>query len=437
MHSILPLLRQALAHQVQVALRNVEFFERRRKILCWLALITFPLYYWVWTVPFPQAYENLSLRLLGAALFLPLLFAETWPKFLDAYRPYYWYLSILYSLPFFFVFMLLKNNGSDVWMASALVAVFVMVLALDWKSLIFQFVIGAGLAWGAYLLTTESPQASFGSVAYLPILLFAIALGAAANYGTLMVQVEQERTMLATAGSIAHELRTPLLSIRTGASGLQNFLPVLIDAYQQARRHELPVGAIRSAHLEAMIQVLENIEKEVSHSNTIIDMLLVNARLSRSLPQKLVRCSIRQCVDAALARYPFTESERALVHVDHAGDFSFQGNELLTVHILFNLIKNALRHIGIAGKGDIAIVVETRPDAHRLRFRDTGGGVAADAQRHIFERFYTSSRDSDSVLGAGIGLAFCRDVMHAFGGAIECESTPLEFTEFILTFPKS
>ena len=41
--------------------------------------------------------------------------------------------------------------------------------------------------------------------------------------------------MLATAGSIAHELRTPLLAIRAGAAGLGSYLPLLLETYGIAK----------------------------------------------------------------------------------------------------------------------------------------------------------------------------------------------------------
>jgi two-component system CAI-1 autoinducer sensor kinase/phosphatase CqsS len=140
-----------------------------------------------------------------------------------------------------------------------------------------------------------------------------------------------------------------------------------------------------------------------------------------------------ECIDVALQRYPFSTEERILVSWQQDQDFSFQGVELLTVHVLFNLLKNALRHIAQADKGHITIHLETSATSNRLIFRDTGGGIVPEALAHIFMRFYTSS--NDSALGAGIGLAFCRDVMTAFGGTIHCNSTHGEYCEFVLTFP--
>lgn len=428
-------LKQATARLFEPALRNVEYFQRRLRLFAIAAIVTFPLYYYVWHSLFPQTYESLALRLIGSALFVPILFSNRWPAWLRRYLPYYWYFSLLYSLPFFFTFMLLKNNVSDVWIGSSLVAVFVMILLLDWVTLIGHFILGTGLAFIAFALTSDVALVGFDHYEYLAIALFAVVAGAVSNYDSERIRIEQERAMLATAGSIAHELRTPLLGIRAGAAGLAKYLPTLIETYQLAQQHGLPVSAIRTAHLDALKGVLDRIDAEALHSNAVIDMLLVNARLSGNASQELVVCSMARCVELALRRYPFSDEERALVSWKMDQDFSFRGVELLTVHILFNLIKNALRHIAKAGKGEISILIQASPVSHRLILRDTGGGIPPETLPHIFTRFYTSSSSSDSVLGAGIGLAFCRDAMHSFGGTIECTSVYDEFSEFILSFP--
>lgn len=428
-------MKQAIRRLLEPAVRNVEYFDRRRQALGIIAIVGFPLYYWVWRDLFPQPYENLSLRLLGSAMFVPLVFSHSWPSRWRRYLPHYWYFALLYALPFFFSFMMLKNDASDVWMASALVAIFAMVLLLDWVALVVQFILGGALGWLAYVATTDAPAFAAGNGAFLAVFGFAVVLGTAANYAGEMVRTEQERAMLATAGSIAHELRTPLLGISAGAAGLRHYLPALLDAYRLGRKHDLPVTNIRMAHLDAMTGVLDRIVAEAQHSNAIIDMLLVNARHGDGTPQELGDCSIARCVETALARYPFTESEQALVSWEHRDDFRFHGAELLTVHVLFNLLKNALRQIGRAGRGRVGIATIVGRRENRLVFRDTAAGIPAEQLPHIFTRFYTSST-GDGILGAGIGLAFCRDVMQTFGGRIECSSVPGEFTEFILIFPQ-
>ncbi|MBI5900421.1 MAG: HAMP domain-containing histidine kinase [Rhodocyclales bacterium] len=433
MPRFLSLLRQFGARLVEPALRNVAYIERRLAAFAILAIVTFPLYYYVWEFVFPQRYESLTLRLVGSVLFLPMLFASQWPDWMRRWLPYYWYFALLYSLPFFFSFMLLKNNGADVWIGSALVAVFVMILLLDWVTLIGQFLLGSGLAYLAFSLTSDGSLPAFARWDYVAIAGFAVVAGAVTNYDAERIRIEQERAMLATAGSIAHELRTPLLGIRAGAAGLANYLPTLIEAYQLAQTHGLPVESIRTAHLDSLRGVLERIDSEARQSNAIIDMMLVNARSAGAVKQALQPCSIAACVETALRRYPFSDEERRLVSWDKGDDFDFRGVELLMVHVLFNLIKNALRHIAHAGKGEIRLRIEAG-DHHRLIVRDSGGGIPSDALPHIFERFYTSTGD-DTVLGAGIGLAFCRDVMGAFGGTISCDSVHGEYSQFELDFP--
>lgn len=428
-----PLLKQAAERIFEPALRNVEYFQRRLSAFAVVGIVMFPLYYAIWHFLFPQPYENLGLRIFGAALFVPIVFSKHWPVSFKRLLPHYWYLVLLYALPFFFTFMLLKNNASEVWVSSTLVAIFLMILLLDWVTLVAHFLLGTGLAILAFVLTSDASLPPFARYDFLAIILFAVVSGAMSNYDSERIRVEQERAMLATAGSIAHELRTPLLSIRAGASGIANHLPTLLHAYQLARQHQLPVTAMRGIHLSALEGVVDRIDQEANHANAIIDMLLINVREYGNTQQPLVSCSISQCVDMALARYPFSEQERALVTWQHNEDFSFLGVELLAVHVLFNLLKNALRHIGQADKGHITIHLETSATSNRLIFRDTGGGIPPEALAHIFMRFYTSS--SDSALGAGIGLAFCRDVMTAFGGTIHCNSTHGEYCEFVLTFP--
>jgi CheY-like chemotaxis protein len=63
--------------------------------------------------------------------------------------------------------------------------------------------------------------------------------------------------------------------------------------------------------------------------------------------------------------------------------------------------------------------------------RDTGPGIAQERIANLFEEFHSFGKTE----GTGLGLAFCRRVMHVFGGDIACHSVYGKFTEFTLTFP--
>lgn len=399
-----------------------------------VGVIGFPLYYVIWRYWFPQPYENLPLRLIGCALFVPLVFEPRWPAALRRWLPAYWFLTLLYALPFFFTFMLLKNGLSAVWGMSTLAAIFLLVLVVfDWLLVTAVFIVGSVLAWAAYFLDAGTLYGPQLYLQQLPIYLFAVVAGSVFNYKTELVKQEKLRSMLSVSRSIAHELRTPLLGIRSGIGGLRQYLPHLIEGYEMARDQGLPVSNLRRAHYTALKPVLDRIEAETDYSNTMIDMLLVNSGRRRVDPAEFTVQPVSDCVRQALDRYPFRSvHERERVRWLSDCDFEFRGSPLLTVHVLFNLLKNALYFVSKAGRGEVTVWAERGPVWNSLHLRDTGTGIKSLVLPHIFEPFYTAMSTDQ---GAGIGLSFCKMVMESFGGKITCSSTYGEYTEFVLHFP--
>lgn len=418
--------------------RDTANFSTRHLYFGLVAGFGFPLYYVVWQILFPQPYESLLLRLTGSVLFVPIILARLWPARLKPYFPLYWYLTLIFALPFFFTYMLLMNGGSTVWLLSTLVALFVMILLLDWINLLVHIFVGVACAVVAFHFASGTPvRMAFDSLEYVPIYMFAIVMGIIVNYSAEKMRAERRAAMLATAGMVAHELRTPLLSVKSGASGLRHYLPDLLAAYQVATENRLVERSIRIPHLDAMSGVLDRIETEADRSNTVIDMLLYTVRGMGMEAKELGPCRMLNCVETALRRYPFaSEKERSLVSQPSTQeDFSFTGSELLMVHVIFNLLKNAFRHIAMAGKGGISIRIEPGEEENRLVFRDTGPGIPPDVLPHIFARYYAWPKGRGVVETTGIGLSFCREVVQAFGGRIDCRSQVHEYTEFAIRFP--
>ena len=77
------------------------------------------------------------------------------------------------------------------------------------------------------------------------------------------------------------------------------------------------------------------------------------------------------------------------------------------------------------------IVVDGARRRPRLLVMDTTCGIPARQLPYIFERFYTYPPNT----GAGIGLALCKDIMHAWHGRIRCRSRERAYTVFTLEFP--
>ncbi len=402
-----------------------------------VGVVGFPLFFVIWEHWFPQPYENLLLRLVGAALCVPLLLHRRLPEALRPHLPAYWLVVSLYTLPFFFTFMLLKNEVSTVWSMSTLAGVFLLVILVhNWLLIALLFTTGTGLAWAAYAFTGGEPNpllvARYWEQA--PVYLFVLVAGSIFNLKSGLIQKERMDAMLAISRTIAHELRTPLLGIRSGIGGLQRYVPRLVEGYEIARRHDDTLPAIRHAHLRALGSVLQRMDRETDYSMAMIDMLLVNAARHKLDPGEFTSVRISTCLDTALARYPFRSPvERARVRRSESEDFAFRGPEILVVHVIFNLLRNGLYAVAEAGRGEVTLRTRRTERGGELSVLDTGTGIPPETLPRIYDRFY-SSRTAET--GSGIGLAFCRMVMEGIGGSIHCRTEYGEFTEFILYFPR-
>lgn len=396
-----------------------------------IAFLGFPLFYFIWVYCFPQPYENLTLRLVGSLLGLGLMLTAYWPQKHKAYLSWYWFITLLFTLPFFFSFLFLMNRATVISAMSLLCSVFLLVLLVDLLSLSIVLLTGCSLALITYYFTATSVYLGPEHIEMTLVIFFTILAGSTLNYKTAMLQQQRLAGMAAAAGMIAHELRTPLLGIKSGTQALSQHLPSLFEGYQLAKEQDLISSPFRERRMKQLEGVSQRIIREVNYANTIIDMLLVKAGRENSLHNSVLEeCSVAQCVKGAIARYPFNSPrERALIHF--SGDFQFKGSPLLMQHVLFNLIKNALYVIATAQKGEISIWAERGDKFNYLYFKDTAIGMSPQQLSQLFTHFYTTSS-----MGTGIGLSFCKLVMNGFGGTILCDAKQNEFTLFTLSFPR-
>ena len=397
-----------------------------------IAFVGFPFFYWVWTDWFPQPYETFGLRMVGSLLGLGLILTPFWPSWLKRYLSWYWFFTIFYTLSFFFAFSFLMNQASVISAMALLCSVFLLVILVDLLSLSVLLFLGWSLAFTCYWYVSPHIYLGEEHLEMLLVILFVIVAGSTFNYKTAMIQQQRLEGIAAAAGMIAHELRTPLLGIKSGAQVLARYAPEVMAGYQVARDQKLVNSMIRNHRLQQLEGVSQRIVNETDYANTIIDMLLIKAGREHSLNSwDLSQCSMAECLHDAIARYPFkSKQEASLVHWQ--GDFVFKGSPLLMQHVLFNLMKNALYAIADAQKGEISIWTESDERQHRLVFKDTGKGMSRAQQSKLFNHFYTTT-----FMGTGIGLSFCKMVMHRFGGEISCKSELGKYTIFTLSFPQT
>ena len=398
-----------------------------------LGVFGFPIYGWIWMRLVPQPYENMELRFLGSAIFLPLMLVRQWPRRLRPWLPLYWYLAMTFALPFFFTYMTLQNGASETWLLSHICSVFLTVMLFDLYAFLVTTLTGYLVAITAFLLAPHMLVTSSALGLYVPVWGFAIVSGSVFSISHAMSNQARIDAMIAASNNIAHELRTPLAAVSIATTAVQRFLPTLVASHRAAAAAALPVPDLRDSHLERLERALDTVTREVAHANTVIDMLLFAARPIGDVQLEVV--SARQCAEEALQRYPFgSQHERDRVSL-RAGsaDFELRGTRVLLVHVLFNLIKNALFHTSRAGHGQIELRVESDAVGHRIVCHDTGPGIPPDVLPRIFERFYSSATDYST--GLGVGLSFVRSALERMQATIHCRSVLGEFTEFTLQFP--
>jgi two-component system, CAI-1 autoinducer sensor kinase/phosphatase CqsS len=159
--------------------------------------------------------------------------------------------------------------------------------------------------------------------------------------------------------------------------------------------------------------------------------LLNNIKEEEINPKRFIQIPIDDDVQAVLQNYSFNENEKLKIHYEESGGFSYLGDSNLTQVMLTNLLRNALYHIELENKGEIYISFKADDNNNYLIFSDTGPGIPAQLLPRIFDRFVTGRCG-----GTGLGLAFCKLVMNAYGGDITCSSKEGEGAEFVLAFPK-
>ncbi|WP_295992076.1 HAMP domain-containing sensor histidine kinase [Rugamonas sp.] len=387
----------------------------RVKTLCLIGAAANPLCYLVWHRLWPETYESLPLRAVAVALCLASVGAQ---RFSRRGLRLYQIVVFSYALSFFFTFMCLMNHASPV-SAEALLVSLIVLFHFNMGIATLSYLIGTTLACLAVAALGHAELLlSKAVLQQLPVHCFAIAALSATKVSRNALERERLAGLGAGLATVAHELRTPLVSIDANVRGL-----VRVLSAPAARPEE------RGATLDA----LNRIQFEARHMNHMVDLFLLSATaVNRNLrPTETV--SMAAVVDAVLRRYPFTGGTPPhAVAVDVKHDFHYAGQQELSVVILLNLLRNALKAVQRAGKGRVRIVVDGARATPRLLVIDTGCGVATAHLPLIFQRFFTHPPQH----GTGIGLALCRDIMQAWNARIRCVSREAAYAIFVLEFPK-
>ncbi|MGP8258390.1 MAG: ATP-binding protein [Acidobacteriaceae bacterium] len=224
---------------------------------------------------------------------------------------------------------------------------------------------------------------------------------------------ETERLRTALLDSVTHELRTPLTSIKASISALLS---------QQAldppvRKDLLTVIDEESDRLNLLI------ERAVEMSQ--LDANKVQLDLKPQSIAGLIYVAVEQC----RSEHPSRDFRVSLS--------SFLPNVLVDKAWIEKVLANLLGNAAKYSPPDQPIFVAADPQKNMLAISiaDRGAGIDPMEQGLIFDKFYRGQGQRSRVSGTGMGLAICRAIVNAHGGAIGVTSQLGHGSVFTFTLP--
>jgi signal transduction histidine kinase len=112
----------------------------------------------------------------------------------------------------------------------------------------------------------------------------------------------------------------------------------------------------------------------------------------------------------------------------------FQGDEEQFERALINLVENAIKFSTPGAR--VWVSAELQANEICFKVKDTGIGIAAELQPHIFERFYRGrQKGAEHITGSGLGLSLVKTVVENHNGKIGLESAENQGTTFFVKVP--
>lgn len=209
-------------------------------------------------------------------------------------------------------------------------------------------------------------------------------------------------------GDAAHELRSPIASLRT--------------QLETARDTSRPLD---------WDEVSDDLLDETLRMQHLTEQLLVLARID-AVGTRITRTTFDLDDLVADRVAAFTPSRDTIVVTTHLVPVRMSGDPVLLGQVVTNLVDNAIRH----ARTTVSVAVMADASHAVVTVTDDGAGIAADRHDEVFQRFarLDDARARDTG-GAGLGLAIVSDIVTAHAGTVAITSGPVGGAVFTVALP--
>ena len=258
-----------------------------------------------------------------------------------------------------------------------------------------------------------------------------------------LIQTEKLASLGQLTAGIAHEIKNPLNFVNNFSSVSGELIDELNDVLKTTEMD----GKTREEIEELTHMLKGNLEKVVQHgkrADSIVKNMLLHSREGSGEHRP---ADINAIVEESLnLAYHGARAERSGFNITlrrdldpAAGMVDLYPQEITRVFL--NLISNGFyaaskRKETMGGDFEPTLSASTKNLGNRveIRIRDNGTGIPEDVKEKMFNPFFTTKPAGE---GTGLGLSMSHDiVVKQHGGAIDVDTEPGAFTEFIITLPR-
>ena len=215
-----------------------------------------------------------------------------------------------------------------------------------------------------------------------------------------------------------HELRAPVTVLTGYTDLLKEDLAGTVDADQQKYIDRMVLSVKNLSDLMADILEVSHLEQgRTDFEPEIIEPDIV----------------VKEIVDGLAAK---AEQKGLKLSFDAKGfSHKIRVNPVCFKRIVTNLVENSIKYTP-AGKVAVTVAAQTAKKRCAVTIQDTGFGISAEGQAHLFEQFYrVKTQENAEIPGTGLGLWMSREMARKMGGDIMLESIERMGSKFFIFFP--